>query len=590
MFRPTRLWEFLSDLGTRYVADEARKKAVRMQNRISLVAVFVTWIQAVSFLQVGLTYPASISFAAGLLYVMSLVISAYGGLLIARILFLLIILGAVGHHHFYFGFASGFWLLWLAVPQAVFVLFPALSFRNHLIFSVVLTGAIGTAIIYSMDMAPIFSGLTPALTQRFMRGNVVRSPIVFILIAFYLVYENRRNEKVLSFAAAKAKELADAKSFLLSNVSHELRTPVNAIKGFADILIENTSSFADAKQRERFQSHLNQIAVSASSLTAIIGDILDFARIEQKRITLHKRDFDLIALCEEALRTAEFHGRHKGVIETGLFFAPDFPRKVYGDDTRVTQILVNLLSNAMKFTHQGSVMLRALLMEQDDARLHLSFEIEDTGIGIPGEKLPYLFESFSPISRETAVRYGGTGLGLAITKQLVELLNGKISVMSTPGRGSLFMIDLWLEKAKEEIAVPSGVVRDLKRARILVAEDNEVNQLLVRTLLENWNGKIEIVENGLKAIGAVQRGEYDLILMDLQMPFMDGFEACENIRLFSNKEKAMIPIVALTADVLNETRKKVFTVGMNDIVTKPINQAELYAVLRKHLNQMDVVL
>lgn len=590
MFRPTRLWEFLSDLGVRYVPEEARKKSVRMQNRISLVAVLVTWIQAISFFHVGLTYPAIISFAAGLLYITSITISAFGGFCFARILFLLIVLGAVGHHHFYFGFTSGFWLLWLAAPQAVFVLFPALSLRNHLVFSVLLTGVISAAIVSSMDMPPIFSEMTSALTHQFMRGNAIRSPIVFILIAFYLVYENRRSEKVLSFAAAKEKELADAKSFLLSNVSHELRTPVNAIKGFADILIENSNSIADTKQRERFQSHLNQIAVSAASLTAIIGDILDFARIEQKRITLHKRDFDLVALCEEALRTAEFHGRHNGAIETELFFAPDFPRKVYGDDTRVTQILVNLLSNAMKFTHQGKVTLRALLMEQDDARLHISFEIEDTGIGIPGEKLPYLFESFSPISRETAVRYGGTGLGLAITKQLVEILNGKISVMSTPGRGSLFMVDFWLEKAKEEVALPSKVMRDLKRARILVAEDNEVNQLLVRTLLESWNGEIEIVENGLKAIGAVQRGSYDLILMDLQMPFMDGFEACENIRLFSDKEKAMIPIVALTADVLNETRKKVFTVGMNDIITKPINQADLYAVLRKHLNQVDVVL
>lgn len=439
----------------------------------------------------------------------------------------------------------------------------------------------------TINMPPLFEQMTPAMAERFFLNNLIRSPILLVLVAFYLVDENRKAEEVLGFNASKATAAADAKSLFLSNISHELRTPMNAVKGFTDILLETTQSLADEKLRKQYSDYLNQIRISSANLTSIIDDILDFARIETNRIIFQEKEFDLYDLAKNVMQTAQFYEHKSRLIDAHTEFGENLPRHVTGDPVRLSQVLLNLVGNAMKFTHKGHVKLRISLMDETETKHHLCFEVEDTGIGIPGEKLPYLFDSFSQVSKETAVRYGGTGLGLAISKNLIEMQGGTIAVMSSPNNGSLFTVTLWFGKVQEAEKALTASARDLKRKRILVAEDNEVNQILVRSLLESWNAEIEIVEDGLQALGKTQALQYDLILMDLQMPFMDGIEATENIRALDDKVKAAIPIVALTADVLSETRKKVFAVGMNDIVTKPINQAELYSALRKALKLMD---
>lgn len=583
MHRISGAWTAISEIGIGYALNDSARKMVRLQNRIAFISAIIVILQSYSFFKLGLQYLLVVNAFIIAAYLSCLVFSATGHLLFARSVFLANAMIAISHHHLYFGFAAGFWILSLALCQAVFVLFPEWSMRRLVLLSVLLGLAIIFMLVFSYGYPPLYPAMTTELAQKFMRGNVIRGPILMLIVAYYLVSENRRAEEALRFTASKATEAAEAKSFFLSNISHELRTPMNAIKGFADILIEDTASLGDEKKKEKFRTHLNQIRISAANLTSIIDDILDFARIENGRIRFRNRDFDLQELVSNVMQTAQFYGHQNNRLEVLTELVPGLPRTLKGDPVRLSQILLNILGNAMKFTHSGFVKLRISLRESSETAHHILFEIEDSGIGIPGEKLPFLFDSFSQVSRETAVRYGGTGLGLAISKHLVEMQGGTIAVMSSPGKGSLFTVSLWFDKGAAETTIDGKMARDLKKARILVAEDNEVNQMLIQSILEAWNADLHLVENGLAALGAVQQQGFDLILMDLQMPFMDGFEATENIRALEDKKRAAVPIVALTADVLSETRKRAFAVGMNDLVTKPINQADLYAALRKAL-------
>lgn len=587
MERISRAWRAISEIGIRYALNDPARKMVRLQNRIAFISAIIVILQSYSFYKLGLHYLLIVNACVITVYLSCLVFSATGHLLFARILFLANAMFAITHHHLYFGFAAGFWILSLALCQAVFVLFPEWSMRRLVLLSALLGLAVVLVLAFSYAYPALYPAMTAELAQKFMRGNVVRGPILLLIVAYYLVSENRQAEEALRFTAHKATEAAEAKSFFLSNISHELRTPMNAIKGFADILLEDTVSLGDEKKKDKFQTHLNQIRISAANLTSIIDDILDFARIENGRIRFRNRDFDLQELAGNVMQTAQFYGHQNNRLEIQTELDPALPRTVKGDPVRLSQVLLNILSNAMKFTHSGFVRLKISLRGSTDLAHDIEFAVEDSGIGIPGEKLPFLFDSFSQVSRETAVRYGGTGLGLAISKHLVEMQGGTISVMSSPGKGSLFTVNLWFDKGATETTAEAKLTRDLRKARILVAEDNEVNQMLIQSILESWNADLHLVENGLSALGEAEKQQFDLILMDLQMPFMDGFEATENIRALDDKKRASVPIVALTADVLSETRKRAFAVGMNDLVTKPINQADLYAALKKVLGLPD---
>ncbi len=578
-----RVWAWLGDIGLAHATDGASQALLRLFNRIAFISALTVIIQSLSFLALGLNYVVLVNAGVTVAYLSLLVLTHYGSFLLARIFFLTIAAFAITHHHLYFGFASGFWILLLNLTQAAFVLYPQLRISRLLLLSAFIAATIVTIVLASLSFQPLYDKMTVEQAAKFMRGNLIRGPILLMLVAFYLVYENRRNEQALRFTANKATDAGNAKSFFLSNMSHELRTPMNAIKGFAEILLESTNGIADAKVREQFNAYLNQIRISSANLTSIIDDILDFARIETNRITLRRVDFNLAETVRNVMQTAQFYGHRNKDVEIQLEIAENVPARIAGDPSRLSQVLLNLAGNAMKFTHRGFVRLKTSLLEESPTAYCICFEVEDTGIGIPGEKLPFLFESFSQVSRETAVRYGGTGLGLAISRHLVEMQGGKISVMSSPGKGSVFTLTMWFGKPGEEPESLRKSGRDLRGARILVAEDNEVNQLLVRTLLESWNANVEIVDNGLNALGRAQKGGFDLILMDLQMPFMDGIEAAENIRSLDEPEKSQVAIIALTADVLSETRRKVLAAGMNDLVTKPINQAELYQTLRRAL-------
>lgn len=377
----------------------------------------------------------------------------------------------------------------------------------------------------------------------------------------------------LEIQKQKAEELTQSKSNFLANMSHEIRTPMNAIIGITH-LIKQTS--LDEQQL----SYINKIEMVSNNLLNIINDILDVSKIEAGKLEIERIDFDLDETINYVKHILEFKADEKNLkfsvvntLKNSLF---------YGDSLRIGQILTNLLNNAIKFTNEGEVKLLIEDMKEDIVR----FSVIDTGIGISQEQQEKLFTSFSQADGSITREYGGTGLGLTISKQLIELMDGKIWINSKVNHGSEFVFEIVLPKSKEKsIASKPAVISDteellyLAGSNILLVEDNEINQEIVQGLLENTQINIDIANNGLEAFEKYKSGNYELILMDLQMPLMDGYETAELIREFDNK----IPIIALSANVMEEDVKKTKEVGMNAHLKKPIDLDELYKTLLQHI-------
>lgn len=380
------------------------------------------------------------------------------------------------------------------------------------------------------------------------------------------ISEQKRTETEL----IKAKELAEKavviKEQFLTNMSHEIRTPMNGIIGFAKIL-EGTK--LDNNQMQSVEA----IKKASQNLMFIINDILDFSKIEADKMTFEEVRFSLSKTVSTVIELLAQIAKEKKI---KLLYDIDskISDNLIGDPTKLSQILVNLLGNALKFTEKGFVELVVTEVQETAAECKLKFSIIDTGIGIPSDKVDSIFESFNQASNETTRKYGGTGLGLTITRKLVELQGGKISVESTVSKGSEFSFSLVYKKAEKGITVSSQLTNKtvspdfLKEAKILLVEDNELNQLLAIKVFEKWSKKIDVADNGKKAIEKIEKKAYDIILLDIQMPEMDGIELTKYIR--SNMgEKARIPIIALTAHATVEEERKCLENGMNDYLSKP---------------------
>ena len=391
----------------------------------------------------------------------------------------------------------------------------------------------------------------------------------------------KENEAELIKAKQMAEIAAKVKSEFLSNMSHEIRTPMNAIIGLADILLQD-------KLQGQVLENVKSIKQSANNLLVIINDILDFSKIEAGKVNLESIDFSLRDLLVQLNKTLDFQVESKGISLT-FEMADEVPDILIGDPYRLNQILLNITGNAVKFTESGGVTVKINLLQLHQNLVRLLFVIEDTGIGIAKDKLDGIFESFTQAHSIGINSYGGTGLGLAITKHLVALQNGTISVESDEGKGSAFSIELAYEISQKEnlddIEGVSTTQDNLGGARILVMEDNPMNKLVVRQVLEKWQCDFEIYENGKLGLEAFENSEFDLVLMDLQMPVMDGFEATSKIRQVEAGSQSRIPILALTANAFPETKAKVLSSGMDDFITKPFNLAELYQKLDKFLRQ-----
>jgi PAS domain S-box-containing protein len=366
-----------------------------------------------------------------------------------------------------------------------------------------------------------------------------------------------------------AEDAVKAKQQFLSNMSHEIRTPMNAIIGFTKVVLKTELS---AKQKE----YLTAIKMSGDALIVLINDILDLAKVDAGKMTFEKTPFKMAVSLSAMLHLFEPKIQEKNLVLVKEYDSK-IPDVLIGDPVRLHQIILNLVSNAVKFTSRGKITVSVQVAKEDDAEVTIEFAISDTGIGIEKNKLKNIFENFQQASSGTSRLYGGTGLGLAIVKQLVEAQNGTIQVKSKPDEGSTFSFTLNFKKTNAKVDIDTEIAEldaGTKNAKILVVEDIALNQLLMRTLLEDFGFECVIATNGKIAIEKLQAEAYDIILMDLQMPEMNGFEATEYIR---NKMNSKTPIIALTADVTTSDLARCKAVGMNDYISKPVDERLLYS-------------
>jgi signal transduction histidine kinase/CheY-like chemotaxis protein len=378
-----------------------------------------------------------------------------------------------------------------------------------------------------------------------------------------------------------AENAVKAKQQFLSNMSHEIRTPMNSIIGFTNIVLKS-------KLDETQKGYINAIKVSGDALVVLINDILDLAKVDAGKMTFEQIPFNLSVSISTILQLFETKIKEKN-LELLEEFDHTIPQILVGDPMRLRQIILNLLSNAIKFTTEGKITMSVRMLKEYAEKATIEFTLTDTGIGIPEDRLAQIFNDFEQAYRETSRSHGGTGLGLAIVKQMVELQGGSIIVKSKVGKGSTFGFVMSFKKPEAETKTetePEAETKTvIKNVKVLVAEDIVLNQLLIKIILEDFGFEVDIVSNGKIAIEYLQKNKYDIILMDLQMPEMNGFEAITYIRAQMNSK---IPVIALTADVTTVDVEKCKALGLNDYISKPIEEKLLYSKIIKCLKNLDL--
>lgn len=387
------------------------------------------------------------------------------------------------------------------------------------------------------------------------------------------ISKQKEYEKEVSLERAKALKAASVKSEFLSNMSHEIRTPMNAILGLTDILMK-TNTF-EGQNLE----NINSIKYSAEYLLIIINDILELTKIEAGKLSLEKLDFSLKEKLENIKRMMGFKASEKG-ISFNINIEKGTPEYLKGDPYRLDQILINVASNAIKFTHSGFVTINVKDISTNIDSIWLQFDIIDTGIGMSEASLSKIFDSYTQAYTDTTRLYGGTGLGLTITKKLVEYQKGEISVASEQDKGTKFTINLPFDigkfvNAKEDSK--EDIINDIEGMRVLVAEDNVINQLVIKQVLSGWKCVFDIANDGEEAVDFFEKNKYDIVVLDLQMPKMNGFDAIKQIRKIGQRGKD-IYILALTADIFPETKDKVMETGFDNFITKPFVPKELKTI------------
>lgn len=390
--------------------------------------------------------------------------------------------------------------------------------------------------------------------------------------------KRKQAEETMKIAKDEAERANSAKSEFLANMSHEIRTPLNTITGYT-YLLENSQ--LNSKQKE----YADKIDMAAKNLLGIINEILDFSKIEARRMTLELVDFDLFNILDDLCGMVGIEAQRKGV-QLNLNIKPDVPQYLKGDPVRLKQVILNLLANSVKFTHEGSIDILVELLDKDQNQLNLRFNVSDTGIGISDLQKKSLFQIFSQGDASTSRKYGGTGLGLAICKKMVELMNGYIDVESEIGKGSTFSFTanfaiadkIPVEQEEDEIAI---LTRIFEKKKILLIEDNLINLQMTKEILNQLGFDTDTAENGFIALQRIEKKSYDAILIDIRMPDMDGYETTCRIRALQDTES--LPIIALSADAVEGVAEKAKAAGMNGYLTKPLNPLKLIDVLKSYI-------
>ena len=430
-----------------------------------------------------------------------------------------------------------------------------------------LTDVLFNGSVYKDDRGKVLGAVVVArvITEQKRIEKELIEARVFAELATEIAEKAKINAESATIIAENAVQ---AKQQFLSNMSHEIRTPMNAIIGFTKVVLKTDLT---AKQKE----YLTAIKMSGDALIVLINDILDLAKVDSGKMSFEAIPFKLELSISAMLHLFDTKIQEKN-LELVKEYDKNIPEVLIGDPVRLHQIILNLISNAVKFTSSGKITVGVRLISENNENATIEFMVSDTGIGIAENKLENIFENFQQASSGTSRLYGGTGLGLAIVKQLVEPQGGTIHVKSKIKEGSTFSFTLTFKKTNEEVNLeiePEEINKEIRTVKILVVEDIPLNQLLMKTILDDLGFDRDVAENGKIAIEKLKINSYDIILMDLQMPEMNGFEATEYIR---NTMKSKIPIIALTADVTTVDLAKCKAIGMNDYVSKPVNEELLY--------------